>query len=1145
MLKKRILASSMASVMALSSFSVVAFADDATDKKGEAVTAKELQAYVDSFETFITDDLPNYGSKQGEKFQAAIDHAKAVLGEEAPTDIEINAAYQMVKAVESKLAVYTKAQLQDLIKDNQSKYDKNNLLNEEIQDLIYTEDSFAKFTSAFDDATNYVDSGDSRLITDAYVGLYDAVNGLSELKKVSKAQFRTALREYEELELEMKKYESWRRGKLGTVPSTGTAEDKSKLKNANMSMEELIALVYGNLEKISYWDKTKWSTKKAKTVSSDDEADHKDEGRFIGSFEIGKDEALKTYINDKYDQFDNVKGATVTTDKAINAAYEAAQDAVTVFKSWEPDGYKSGSKSSCANIEKKYHSQLVMTFNMDDVETLIDTLEAWTKAEYSGDVSDKKDDPAGLKVTLDLEKHTLKSNKSFAIVKNKKTGLIRDIADVYVNRTAAKAAISDEDKEDYVEQAISAGTNILTYLDYSVAANIGAMQSDYTTAVAAAATNIKALSDANWSVKANAKEKFATDAGVFNSADVYKFFEVKADTGYESDAGTKAVVSAHNAWVGEMETLYKTVKTKREKVYKSVTESGVTTISGAAYDYAKALKELTDALKAANAGTAVTITAGNGTSSFTPASDYVTIKDSAGTAITSITVDSVATTFNGTTEIKEFVANDFSATGATGKTDATVLAGVNAKVAAAKTKYEALKKAMEEYIEGSTDASGNHVDSAVEKFTKALNDSRVIDSNTSDKNYGTDGNGDKSAYYVVDDADYLIAEKDYTGVTAVTYFTLKVKSGVTGDNKKAAQAVVDAHNKEVKRLKNRYTMLKNMVNNQKSVSALTKLVAADADYIAYNGYDFKNEDNCAAALEIMDRIANGKTIPSAKGSTAEWTLIWRQLAYALEDSFPEATTTKYTLKDLEDMIERAYVAADGTGDSSLFATIHQPLVDQRQQAIEWLKEAKSVTGYKTDDVVAGSTLAAEYDALKGKVEDLEKWLRDFQYSYEEIRDTIGNVAKDIDDGTIKVTAELKKALEDCAYDLSVLEATDVFDEGDAVNPAFDDSRAFQYANRLKTGDSKTTFEPNEFEKNLKKTYDALTKAYEAAKNPAKPAVPGDTDNDGKITMNDVNEILQAVLDGKSGDLKFDANNDNAVNFEDVNFALDVVLKAMG
>ncbi len=1128
MLKKRILASSMASVMALSSFSVVAFADDATDKKGEAVTAKELQAYVDSFETFITDDLPNYGSKQGEKFQAAIDHAKAVLGEEAPTDIEINAAYQMVKAVESKLAVYTKAQLQDLIKDNQSKYDKNNLLNEEIQDLIYTEDSFAKFTSAFDDATNYVDSGDSRLITDAYVGLSDAVNGLSELKKVSKAQFRTALREYEELELEMKKYESWRRGKLGTVPSTGTAKDKSKLKNANMSMEELIALVYGNLEKISYWDKTKWSTKKAKTVSSDDEADHKDEGRFIGSFEIGKDEALKTYINDKYDQFDNVKGATVTTDKAINAAYEAAQDAVTVFKSWEPDGYKSGSKSSCANIEKKYHSQLVMTFNMDDVETLIDTLEAWTKAEYSGDVSDKKDDPAGLKVTLDLEKHTLKSNKSFAIVKNKKTGLIRDIADVYVNRTAAKAAISDEDKEDYVEQAISAGTNILTYLDYSVAANIGAMQSDYTTA-AGAVSNVKALSDVNWSVTAKAASKLETVKGVFNDTTVYKFVEVEAATGYTSDAGTKAIVSGHNTWVGEMETLYKTVKTKREAIYKADATSG--DISGAAKDYTDAKTAFENAAKALENGGSLPSTA-NGTKSFTPVAMTIN-KDDGTTAYLTLTA----------TAIKNYAANDFDTDGS--GTDATEaqLKTVNDLYDKLETKYKALEKAWYEYKADKT-VDGKTTESAITKFTKALVDSRIVDS-TSDTTYGETKAGTTSAKFVIDDADYLVAKKDYTGAADATYFTLKVKSGVTGDDKKAAQAVVDAHNKEVKRLKNRYTMLKNMVDNQKSVSALTKLVAADEDYIAYNGYDFKNEDDCAAALEIMDRIANGKTIPSAKGSTAEWTLIWRQLAYALEDSFPEATTTKYTLKDLEDMIERAYTAADGTGDSSLFATIHQPLVDQRQQAIEWLKEAKSVTGYKTDDVVAGSTLAAEYDALKGKVEDLEKWLKDFQYSYEEIRDTIGNVAKDIDDGTIKVTAELKKALEDCAYDLSVLEATDVFDEGDAVNPAFDDSRAFQYANRLKTGDSKTTFEPNEFEKNLKKTYDALTKAYEAAKNPAKPAVPGDTDNDGKITMNDVNEILQAVLDGKSGDLKFDANNDNAVNFEDVNFALDVVLKAMG
>ena len=78
MLRRRILASAMASVMALTSVAVVASAEETVS----AVKSKaDLEAYVKSFDSFRENELYDYGSISGENFLSALEYADNVLAD--------------------------------------------------------------------------------------------------------------------------------------------------------------------------------------------------------------------------------------------------------------------------------------------------------------------------------------------------------------------------------------------------------------------------------------------------------------------------------------------------------------------------------------------------------------------------------------------------------------------------------------------------------------------------------------------------------------------------------------------------------------------------------------------------------------------------------------------------------------------------------------------------------------------------------------------------------------------------------------------------------------------------------------------------------------------------------------------------------
>ena len=135
MLKKRILASSMASVMALSSVSVVAFADEtATADYGETVTKSELKEYVASFDDFVKKELPEYGTVQTQQFKNALKYAKNISSAKDPADEEVVAAYQMLKNIRESMQMYSADQLKDLVDDCKEDYETKNVLNAAFKD---------------------------------------------------------------------------------------------------------------------------------------------------------------------------------------------------------------------------------------------------------------------------------------------------------------------------------------------------------------------------------------------------------------------------------------------------------------------------------------------------------------------------------------------------------------------------------------------------------------------------------------------------------------------------------------------------------------------------------------------------------------------------------------------------------------------------------------------------------------------------------------------------------------------------------------------------------------------------------------------------------------------------------------------------
>lgn len=336
MLRRRILASAMASVMAIGSVAVVANAEDAVATK-EVKTKDDLAALVKGFEDVIKDKIYDYGSKAAKNFEDAYDYAVNVLEDTNAEPKDYNVAYAMLESVANPVN-HTVDDLAKLLESCKSTYESDNILNEELNDLIYDEDKFLAFQAAYVTAESALTATDGRFINDSYDDLKSAKDNLSILPFITKADFRSALKSYEALIQKRHAYDDWRRGDIG-----GWYDDKytgnwwGAIHNATGG-----AGTFGEIAKIVL-------------------EDGRDEnGDLVLSKVTGT--SVIDYITDIYDELDSKKSISKTTDEKYIDAYNTAKRAVEIFNQFKPDANERANKASVTKLLEKYHKQLVARY---------------------------------------------------------------------------------------------------------------------------------------------------------------------------------------------------------------------------------------------------------------------------------------------------------------------------------------------------------------------------------------------------------------------------------------------------------------------------------------------------------------------------------------------------------------------------------------------------------------------------------------------------------------------------------------------------------------------------------------------------------------------------------------------------------------
>ena len=465
MLKKRILASSLASVMALSSVSVVAFADEtATAEYGEVVTRPELKEFLKTYDNLIKGDINNYGSVQALRFQEAYDHAAYVAADAEADEASITAAYQMVKAVYATLQQYTNEQLKELVEELKPIYDGNNILNEEIMDNIYDEAAYLEFKNAYGEAESTVDVDDLMMVTDAYINLSDAATKLEDkrLTPVTKSEYRALFREYEAMLSQFSKNETWRRGTVGVNPVTGKkndddAKDNDLTKAAYVTWGELQTIVTG-ASNISVTKAVVEIDRTNKKPGAD--TDLTRVGTWIAP---GKSGTVEDSFYDMSKAFDDFKSASKTTDSKIKGAYDAAKEAIAVFKSWKAIDPDSTQKSASFNTLNGYRTKLVNDFESGLAATLESESVAglfWTDGEGNKHKALKYDAAKG---TLVGQEGAAKNNCVLRI--DSGTGLIQleKVVGATGYEDAAYVPTEIEGRKSYTIK-ISEGVDYLQYI---------------------------------------------------------------------------------------------------------------------------------------------------------------------------------------------------------------------------------------------------------------------------------------------------------------------------------------------------------------------------------------------------------------------------------------------------------------------------------------------------------------------------------------------------------------------------------------------------------------------------------------------------------------------------------------------------------
>ena len=339
MLRRRILASAMASVMAIGSVAVVASAEETAAATTQVKTKADLEAYVKSFDGFRSKEINDYGSVSGEKFLDAIEYADNVIEDAKATVDDYTVAYQMIESTYKALKIYTAEELASLIKTNKAKYETNNIYNEELGDAIYDADKWKNFTDAYEDADAVQGSKDSRIISDAYETLKSAAEALgSGLTTVTKSQYRAVLKSYENLKQNVYKYDTWRRGAI-TSDWKSDISDFWKFQGLNASFGAMFS----------------WAVEQEET------------------------------IYDSYDKLDSFKTVSKTSREDITSGYTKANQVVGILSNWTADDTNRASKASVKSLIDQYRGAMVFDFANGRAKSLLDAIDSVAEYELNGE----------------------------------------------------------------------------------------------------------------------------------------------------------------------------------------------------------------------------------------------------------------------------------------------------------------------------------------------------------------------------------------------------------------------------------------------------------------------------------------------------------------------------------------------------------------------------------------------------------------------------------------------------------------------------------------------------------------------------------------------------------------------------------------
>ncbi|HIZ55492.1 MAG TPA: hypothetical protein H9671_04715 [Firmicutes bacterium] len=335
MVGKRLLASALAGTMAVSSIALVS-ADDTSAVKNE----EQLQAYVESFEKFIDEDLEgNYGTVSTQIFENAYEYADSLIGDRSAEERDFTVAYYALQAAYNNLEVRTVEELKALAKSYKSVYDSENMFNNEGDEIYDNGDrdwpnraTWDMFVDAYEDALTFDVQDDPAEITDAYRQLEKAYNVMvgETNQVVTKSELKNLISRASRLDPEKYAYNQRMEGRI-TVGSTN----------------------YGVADAGAYWmdytnsypnsNYVEWGTMFDGTITN------------VDGGAVGGGATLEELIASAEETLENVFsfGVSRTTNDEVKQVYENLRVRVEMINAFEPDNTKSASVSSLTSLVKK------------------------------------------------------------------------------------------------------------------------------------------------------------------------------------------------------------------------------------------------------------------------------------------------------------------------------------------------------------------------------------------------------------------------------------------------------------------------------------------------------------------------------------------------------------------------------------------------------------------------------------------------------------------------------------------------------------------------------------------------------------------------------------------------------------------------